>query len=100
MTDNAYLGSHPARRADESVSRLLAREIAAGREPRADAEVGDLYDAVFAEQNIARFNVTMNLAVVVEVLQTLRVRSVQYALAMVRRVDMNSGIKQSRHRER
>lgn len=70
-TDRTYLRRHPARCADERVSGFLSGQIAAGREPRAYAEVGDLHDTIFAEQNIAGFDVAMNLAVVVEVLQTL-----------------------------
>ena len=48
---------HPARRADESVARLLPTQVPAGRQPRRDAEIRNLHGALFAEEDVARFNV-------------------------------------------
>ena len=66
------LRSHPARCAHKSMSRLLSRQIATGREPRADTKVSNLNSTIFTKKNITSFDVSMDLAIVVEILETLR----------------------------
>ena len=39
------------------MTRLLPAEVTPGRQPRADAEVGDLDAAVLADQDVTRLDV-------------------------------------------
>lgn len=53
-------GRHPAGGPDERVPHFLPAVVPAGGQPRAYPEIGNLYGTVFAEQNVARFNVSEN----------------------------------------
>ena len=65
--------SHPVRRADHSVSLLVALDVCA------EAKVGDLDAAVDAEEDVVRLDVSVEDALVVEVVdafQDLKKRNV------------------------
>lgn len=54
------------------MTNLLTGHVAAGGQPGAHAEVGDLNGSVVAQENVAGFDVAMDLTVAVEVLETLQ----------------------------
>mmetsp|Transcript_5000 Transcript_5000/g.9066 ORF Transcript_5000/g.9066 Transcript_5000/m.9066 type:complete len:205 (-) Transcript_5000:436-1050(-) len=62
------LGGHPARRADEGGGVLPA--VAAVDEPGGHAEVGDAHVRIAVEEEVARLDVPVDLAVVVDVLES------------------------------
>jgi len=67
-----HLGGHPTRCAHKGVAHLLPGQIPASGQPSADAKVSDLNGAIIAYQDVARLDISVNLPVGVEVLQSLK----------------------------